>query len=616
MVLTGALLVSPAIGILLDSNGRSFGGFGATDFGPRKAEAAVSDWQKGVSIFPSSPEDFNSETFRQSLGNVRAMGANYATFVIPIYQADNSSSDIFAGGDTPSDQSLIAAINYAHSLGMKVMLKPHLGSLSDFWRAHISASDRDSWFTNYGNMLLKYAAIAQQTGVEGFCIGTELISMATYTSNPDNTQRWEKMISDLRNNYSGFVTYSANWGASGFADEAAHIGFWPSLDFIGLSAYYTLSQGENNPSIESLMGSWQFWDNERIKGLASQYGKPILFTEIGYRSVDGAHNMPFEPNLQGNYNPTEQVNDYEALFRYWKDQPNFAGIHIWNWYTNPNAGGEGDKDYTPQNKPAEQTIKGWFTGGSNGSTPGDSTPGNGTGTGTGNTGGNQSQVTGDWTIVATAPNLLVGQSSNVDVTVGNSGQATNVIVDVEIYDSGNNKVFQKFFEAQSTSVNQSGNYTISWAPPNTDAYILKVGIFNSSWSTNYHWNDSVLKLQAGIGGASGGGTGNGGNGGTGTGPVITDIWWPTDGSIVSGLQPFKAMLTNKSTNEYSMYWQVDGDRLNVMENSDVDYPHKEALVDLSGWNWRDTGPYVVNFVSKDGSGNVIGERAVQINVTR
>jgi endoglucanase len=91
-----------------------------------------------------------------------------------------------------------------------------------------------------------------------------------------------------------------------------------------------------------------------------------------------------------------------------------------------------------------------------------------------------------------------------------------------------------------------------------------------------------------------------------------DVWWPTDGSTVSGVQPFKIMVKNLSVDAYSAFWQVDGDRLNPMDSSQADYPHKEASVDLTGWTWRGRGPYTVTFVAKDASGNTVSTATVHV----
>jgi endoglucanase len=100
-----------------------------------------------------------------------------------------------------------------------------------------------------------------------------------------------------------------------------------------------------------------------------------------------------------------------------------------------------------------------------------------------------------------------------------------------------------------------------------------------------------------------------------TGDHHINIWWPINGANVSGTQPFKAVASNLSQSDYAMYWQVDNGQLNQMSDNSQDSPHKEASVDLSGWNWNSSGQYTVNFVARDHNGNVISQSQVQINVS-
>lgn len=593
-----------------------------------QAEAAVSWQQKAASIFPHSPTDFDSDSFRQAVRNLQGTGANEVALIIPIYQACDSCSDIFAGGDTPTDAALTSAINFVHSLGMKVVLKPHLGSQSGSgWRATIDASNRDAWFTNYGNYLNHLGDIGKQTGSEGMVVGTELISMADYTVHADNTQRWDTLIANLRTHFNGFLTYSANWGWSSdpsdtnFVDEIAHVGFWDKLDFIGISAYFPQVQGQDSPSVDSMVGNWGWWDQNVIGPMAKKYGKQVVFTEIGYNSVHGAHNAPC-CTWSGNYDGTEQANDYQALFQYWSNSGELAGIYLWNWDSDPNYGGQGNQDYTPWNKPAQQVMTSWFggsgspsTGGSTGN-PGGTTGGTTTGgvgaPPTGGSGGSSagsnsdSQVSGNFSVTATAPTLTSGQASTINATVNSTGSATNVVVDLEIYDSNGSKVFQKYFENQNISSSAAGNFQISWTPSANGNYTLKAGVFKNDWTTNYYWNDGVLPLPVGQ-------SGNGGS--PSSGPAVTDIWWPSDGATVSGVQPFKVLVEGKMLSDYTEYWQVDGDQLNQMYDSQTDAPHKEALVDLTNWTWKGSGPYTITFVAKDSSGNTISSKSVNITIS-
>lgn len=94
------------------------------------------------------------------------------------------------------------------------------------------------------------------------------------------------------------------------------------------------------------------------------------------------------------------------------------------------------------------------------------------------------------------------------------------------------------------------------------------------------------------------------------------IWWPTDGSLLSGTQPFKARLEDIRLSQYRMFWSVDGDQLNPMADSISGGNHKEAEIDLSNWTWRDAGssygPFSVTFTAKDTSGAIVETKTITI----
>jgi endoglucanase len=92
-----------------------------------------------------------------------------------------------------------------------------------------------------------------------------------------------------------------------------------------------------------------------------------------------------------------------------------------------------------------------------------------------------------------------------------------------------------------------------------------------------------------------------------------NTWWPTSGAHVQGVQPFKAMVEGFDVSEYDMYWQVDGGQLNHMDNNYTDYQHKETSVDVGGWSWHGSGPYVVNFVAQKG-GVTVAQSSIDLYV--
>ncbi|MGH7239820.1 MAG: hypothetical protein ACREHG_07100, partial [Candidatus Saccharimonadales bacterium] len=99
---------------------------------------------------------------------------------------------------------------------------------------------------------------------------------------------------------------------------------------------------------------------------------------------------------------------------------------------------------------------------------------------------------------------------------------------------------------------------------------------------------------------------------TARGASVIDVWWPTQNAVLLGSVPFKALLENQSLGQYQMFWQVDGGQWNWMDDTYTDYPHKEALVDVSGWNWKGSGPYALNFIARDINGNIIAQQPVTV----
>lgn len=535
-----------------------------------------------------SPTDFESASFQQSMRNLRATGATSVALVIPLYQSNIYSTDIGAGWNTPTDAVLESGIDYLHSLGFSVMLKPHLDPYDGNWRAYINPSDRNTWFANYGNQLVHLGQIGAQHHVELISLGTELVSMATYQMNGTNTQNWQALIQRVRNVYAGALIYTANSTNNNndpFQNEKKFIGFWSALDDAGLSAYYTISSGDG--SIPSLEGAWEYWNKNDLQAFSQSIGKPILFSELGYRSVTGAHTAPWNWSMGGGPDMTEQSNDYQALFEYWNAYSYMHGVYLWYWSTDPNAGGTNSTDYTPQHKPAEQVMTRWFS-----TAPTPPPPSN-------------APTFSDSTIASPANPTASSGTTITAVLRDTGGSLMNGIVDIEVYNSASQRMTQNFISSQSFSSGSSQSYQTQWTPTSAGTYRVTVGVFSGDWSQNYYWNNDAFDVT--VGNTSSGGSAI-------SGGQVTDVWWPIGGSTVSGMQPLKAMVENSDVSQYTMTWNVDGGSPVPMYTSMTDYPHKEALIDFSNWHWNGSGPYGITLTSKDLQGGVIATKSIQLYV--
>ena len=324
-------------------------------------------WQKGLSLLPYvSPDDWKSATSDAALASAKQTNANYVTLIVPHGQTHANSTTIYRESFAPTDDAIIHAITTVHQQGMKVAIKPHVDP-TDEWRAYINpqGADRDTWYANYTAMLYHFVDIAIQYNVEELMVGAELIKMATYTENPDNTRRWNIIIDGIRSKgYKGLLTYSANWGGSDFTQEFTHIGFWNKLDFIGISAYFPVGT-YNDPSVADLKATWDQYRVNVIEPYQKSIGKPVLFTEVGYRSYRGSTQMPWESSYGLSptdfpYDEGEQSNAVQALADYWGSYSWFAGLQYWWWYTNVDCCRNQDRDYYVQNKKGQTTMHDWF----------------------------------------------------------------------------------------------------------------------------------------------------------------------------------------------------------------------------------------------------------------
>jgi hypothetical protein len=246
-----------------------------------------------------------------------------------------------------------ATIDSAHKHQLKVMLKPQI-YIPQGWTGDLdfeSNADWQNWENDYEKYLMLFVDIAIEKQAEMICIGTEFEKSVT-----KRPEFWRNLITKIRKKYTGKLTYAANW------DDYDSVPFWAELDFIGVNAYFPLTNS-HTPSIASLQKSWKPIV-KKLKKVAINTQKPILFTEFGYMSVDGCAGKTWELEKVRRSlaaNQQAQANAYEALFLTFTKEPYWAGGFVWKWY--PAAfgrEGQSEKDYTPQNKTAQTVLSRWY----------------------------------------------------------------------------------------------------------------------------------------------------------------------------------------------------------------------------------------------------------------
>jgi len=262
-----------------------------------------------------------------------------------------------------SDSGARDLAQIADSLGINVILKPHLWlggyGASEQSRSEIGYLEEDEWQVweaDYTTFLMHYAYLAEEINAEILVIGTELAR-----SVHERPQYWRGLIEDIRSVYQGKLTYAANWW-----EEYEQIEFWGMLDYIGVQAYFELSD-EPNPTNRMLEQGWNP-HKKVLSALSTRLNRPILFTEIGYRNVADAAAKPWRwPSRReiGQVTPNDdlQVQLYTVFFNEIWNEPWFSGAILWKWHGDRERRQTASLGFTPQGKPAEEVIRQWFTAG-------------------------------------------------------------------------------------------------------------------------------------------------------------------------------------------------------------------------------------------------------------
>lgn len=315
-------------------------------------------FMRGITYESWRNGEFASPDSDRTLAEIVApAGADWLAVIVKCVQETSTSTDIrcLTNERTATDDDLRHVIRRAHDLGLRVMLKPHVdlldlpNSMSGRHTIGFGADEGawEAWFDSYTRFITHYAALAQELNVEYFVVGTELWGTI------HRTDEWQAIIRRVRGVYDGPLTYAA---LTYF--EPLQMSWWDELDAIGIDAYFTVTLTKN-PTLAQMKLGWTP-TVAYLGWLAQRWEKPIILTEIGYMSVDGTNILPGDWSLQGEIDPQEQADAYQAAFEAFHGQAWWQGVFWWSLSADPNQGGAGDRGYSFHGKPAEEVLRRFY----------------------------------------------------------------------------------------------------------------------------------------------------------------------------------------------------------------------------------------------------------------
>lgn len=235
--------------------------------------------------------------------------------------------------------------------GIGITIKPQVWMGNERFPGDLDFPNEAGWEAfeeDYRNYALHHAGLAADVKADWLVVGTELARSAI-----ERPEFWRALIREVRTVFPGRITYAANWWA-----EVDSVQFWDELDLIGVQAYYPLADSETDDLVTIAPARWRS-HSRGLERLSRRWKKPIVFTEIGYRSMPDAAVEPWAwTPRRGDGEPDDETQAalYRAFFDGpWKS-PWMAGAYIWKWY------GDGPSprhalDFTPQGKSSEGIIR-------------------------------------------------------------------------------------------------------------------------------------------------------------------------------------------------------------------------------------------------------------------
>ncbi|QXD13831.1 hypothetical protein GQ464_010135 [Rhodocaloribacter litoris] len=292
------------------------------------------------------------------LDRLAGLGVTHVAVIPYAFQPDPQTPALRHNPDghwyAESDAGIRDLAGRLRARGLGLILKPQLW-MRGAWTADLTFDSEAAWTAwerAYRDFILHYARLAAGTDAALLVVGTEL-ARAVRT----REAFWRRLIADVRTLYGGPLTYAANWH-----DDFEHVPFWDALDYVGVQAYFPLAETDS-PSLATLRAGWAP-HRAALERIARRTGRPVLLTELGYRSVSYAAAEPWRWPSRDEYGHLApdfdlQARLFQAFFDACWDAPWLAGVIIWKWQADPGRRPR-DLDFTPQDKPAEQVLRAWF----------------------------------------------------------------------------------------------------------------------------------------------------------------------------------------------------------------------------------------------------------------
>ena len=314
---------------------------------------------------------FSSDQAKIEVDRIKELGIPWICLVTTIMQEAYYSTRMFRDFQyTPGDDELVEIIQYIHSKGIKVMLRPMIECWDGTQRFQLVLYQgeiqeghpfhyRDDWFNNYAAATAHYLRIASKTGCEAYGLDSELNNLVGFSD------QWMKIIELARKLYKGHLTTSLI-KTEQFIARLDNKDFWfYALDSVGTSFYYPATE-DGSGTVEEMIEHLRP-HADKMKSFAEKLGTCFYMGECGCCSVENATRLPYYWKNGKYYDGKQQADYMDAVIRLFEELKWWGGLFWWKWdqqIVRPDFLDDpaGDKGFIIYGKPAAEVMRKWCIG--------------------------------------------------------------------------------------------------------------------------------------------------------------------------------------------------------------------------------------------------------------
>ncbi len=317
------------------------------------------DFIKGIAVFDYWWPEFEP-LINSTIDKIISYDARWVQ--LPVIYGLTSTEPLEFGsvGVTIPESVLREFLRSAHEAGLKVALAiGRFEGIEEVMRRAGPGEGLKSVYEKEIDIYEKYARLAEEEGVELLILGMDNYPEEDFEIVDSGMNQLSETV---KQNYSGFLTTDY------FPDPPPEekYSFTDKLDYIGDKWWPPLADTPDTDRAEMLKKARKELQG-RYYSLFQKYGKPVLFSQIGFSSFDGAAMgiMSAEDPRISEWEPLdnsipfdfqEQADAYNASLQAMAETPWIAGVYSFGfayWDTI-------DKSPSVRGKPAGEVLKQWY----------------------------------------------------------------------------------------------------------------------------------------------------------------------------------------------------------------------------------------------------------------